>query len=185
MNGGNGAEYIPLEFAILDGPDLNAWPVFGKKFPELVQDIAKIKPYAVSKKSLQHYSVKVQPIWCGPEDLLTEKRLGQVAGVIVDAMPKNGLEADLEEKKDTLRQHLIKIKKKYEKDDQVPFKRFGYSVWFVTDDASRLARFRNGFNDVTNIINGANFQYFTEERIFMAHLGAYLSNIYNVLDRGR
>jgi len=185
MNGAHDGERIPLNFAVLDGSNPRNWSIFGKPFPQLIQQVATVTPHAVSDSALAAFAVHVEPIWCSPQELLKEKRLDDVAGVIIDAWPKAALEVDLEQKKETLRQHLLKMKKNCGGGGQAAFKRFGYSVWFLTDNARTVTPYRPGFNDVANIIDGTNFQYFTQERILMEHLAAYLSNIYNALERGK
>jgi hypothetical protein len=185
MSGDQDGERISLNFAILDGHNPRSWTIFGRTFPELMQQVASVRPHAVSDSTLGEFDVRIEAIWCSPEELLREKRLEDVAGVIIDAWPKATLDADLGQKKETLRRHLAQIKKKYGEEDQAAFNRFGYSVWFLTDNASTVAPYRPDFNDVAAIIGGTNFQYFTQERVLIEHLAAYLSNIYNALERGK
>jgi hypothetical protein len=185
MNGGDDAERVPLNFAVLDGSNPADWSIFGKPLPLIMEQVATVTPHAVADSVRQKYAVEVQAMWSNPKDLLKEKTLDNVAGVIIDAWPKATLGTDLEEKKETLRDHLLKVKKKCEPNGQAAFKRFGYSVWFVTDDPRTVMPYRPSFNDVTSLMDATNFQYITQERVLMEHLAAYLSNIYNALERGK
>jgi hypothetical protein len=185
MNGDDEPERLLLNFAVLDGSNPSNWSIFGKPFPEIMQQAANVTPYAVGQSVLQRYVVRVEAIWSPPKQLLKEKQLDDVAGVIIDAWPKDTLASDLEEKRETLRDHLLKTKKKCGQNGQAAFKRFGYSVWFVTDHPSTVMPYRPSFNDVASIMESTNFQYITQERVLMEHLAAYLSNIYNALERGK
>src|SRR5882724_8385369 len=111
MNADREGERIPLNFAVLDGSNPKSWSIFGMTFPSLMQQVAKVTPHAVSDTTLEAFDVRVEPLWCSPQELLKEKRLEDIAGVIIDAWPKKTLDADLEQKKETLRQHLLKMKK--------------------------------------------------------------------------
>jgi hypothetical protein len=185
MSGDDDSVRVPLGFAVLDGKDPKNWSVFGKTFPVLMEQVASVEPHAVSASALETFTVRIEPIWCSPEELLKEKRLDDIVGVIIDAWPKAKLDADLEQKKETLRRHLLKMKQHCGDGSTAKFKRFGYSVWFLTDSPRTVTPYRSDFNDVAYIIEGANFQYFTQERILFEHLAAYLSNIYNALERGK
>jgi hypothetical protein len=187
MNGGDGGEPVELHFAILDGSNPRSWIVFNKPFFDLVNEVTDmVTPYAVSDTALATYRVRFQVIWSSPSDLINEKRLRNVVGVIIDALPKDTLQDDLLKKKETLRTHLGNVRKHCSSDSNAALNRFGYSVWFITNDPRTISSYRAEFNDLTHsVIGPANFQYLTEERLLGEHLAAYMSNIYNILERGR
>lgn len=186
MSSGTSVAKFPLHFAILDGSDPTKWSIFGKSFPKLMREAGNVSPFAVDPQNCR-YSVSFEPIWCSPDELLQEERTEHFVGAIIDAWPKDTLEKDLKEKKEKLAHHLAQIRKNSKRDVSPAFERFEYSVWFITNDASTITPYRQDFNfAIAAVIDKTPiFQYFTDERILMAHLATYLSNIYLILERGR
>jgi hypothetical protein len=183
MNGN--PEDMPLFFAILDGPDPKAWPVYDKTFPKVMEKA--VQPHAVSDDLIDDYRVHIEPIWSNPKELLREKRLDQVAGIIIEALPKPNFEQDLEQKLKMLRTHIRRIKLKTKSNGEAVFKRFGYSIWFITDKPSNIKEFVRSVRQTASMLDEAptiNHQFFMAEQALLEHIATYLSNIYLTLDRG-
>ena len=130
-----------LYFAVIDGADPTVWPLFGKRFGDLVADARKAaKPHKVPKRLLELFNVDVKPLLIGPEKLLEEEHLDKIVGVIIDALPHASQAAMLDQKFDILKNlHL----KQLEQSEKPLYQKFGYKVWFATDDAKspEIARF--------------------------------------------
>jgi hypothetical protein len=188
MNANNGPEDIPLFFPILDGPKPKEWSLYGQKFPLLIEKAHKsVRPHAVPVDLLNSFSVHIEPIWSDPQELLKEKRLDKLAGIIIEALPKQDIEEDLKQKVKTLRSHIRQIKLKTKSNDDALFKRFGYSIWFMTDNPANIVSFVQNVRDAAAMLDGiakVNHQFFMEEQALLEHLATYLSNVYLTLERG-
>jgi hypothetical protein len=140
----------------------------------------------VSADLLQDYSVQVEPIWSGPKELLEEKSLEGVVGVIIDAFPKPDLDADHHEKVSMLRRHFRRLNNENRNNADALFRRFGYSIWFMTDRSTSIAGFVGSVRDAAAAHIGVDpieYQVFKEEGWLARHLTSYLQNIYFRLGR--
>jgi hypothetical protein len=181
------AQTVRLSFAILDGSDPKIWTLFGKRFPVLLTEAcAAAQLEDVSPELLQDYSVEVDPIWSGPTELLKETTLDRVVGVIVDAFPKPNAAKDQDEKVDTLRRHVQRVHHANRNNADALFRRFRYSVWFMTDKTANIAAFKDRVLDtVGNIIGKERLEYqvFKEPDLLPLHLTSYMDYIYFRLGR--
>jgi hypothetical protein len=176
--------HTTLFFAVLDGADPNTWEVFNRKFPELMAEAQKDpKPLGVPLWYLEDLSIAVQLLLVGPEDLLAQKYLDKVVGVIIDGEPKDPTGADLEQKLVTLKRLFMKQTESREKP---LFKRFGYEVWFVTKDKD--SPIFTGFVDKVKDALEAHmdgppprYDYIYEEWILGHALCGYLGGAYRLL----
>jgi hypothetical protein len=187
MNGVH--QTVRLYFAVLDGANPRTWSLYGKSFPELMQDACyAARPEAVSADLLQDYSVQVEPIWSGPEQLLEETALDAVVGVIIDAFPKQDPERDHAEKVDTLRRLVRRLQDRNRGNADALFRRFGYSIWFMTDKSSRIGGFVGSVRDAAAAIIGPKsieHQVFKDKDWLALHLTSYVENVYFRLAQAR
>jgi hypothetical protein len=189
MNGADAVETVRLYFAVLDGPNPKTWSLYGKKFPDFMQKVceaARPDPADVSEDLLQDYTVEIAPIWSGPNDLLKDKSLNEVVGVIIDAFPKADTQADQNEKLRMLRRHVNRLHKLNQDNARASFKRFRYQIWFMTDKSTKVAGFvENAFDAAAAIIGKdlIDHQVFKEEGWLARHLTSYVQNIYVRLGR--
>jgi hypothetical protein len=190
MSGANNAKTVRLYFAVLDGSDPTTWTLYNKSFPTFIQESCKAaRPTTkdVSAYLLKNYSVLIEPIWCGPDQLLEEKALDAVVGVIIDAFPKPNADRDRAEKVEILRGHIQLLHSLNQGNDRAFFKRFGYSIWFMTDDSTEIAGFKDNVIDAAAAIIGLDpieTQTFKREDWLSMYLTFYVQNIYNRLGRG-
>lgn len=187
MKAKKGPKNIRLFFAILDGPNPREWRLNGKEFTKLMEQARAVQPPAVSANTLKTFSVRVEPIWSGPEELLEETHLDQLAGVIIEALSSPNMDDDLEQKVETLRNHILKVKIENKTNSDASFKRFGYSIWFMTDNPAGISRFVQRARDAASMLDEAasiNHQFFSGEQALLGHVATYLSNIYFTLERG-
>ncbi len=190
MNGNHAPVATPLFFAVLDGDNPRDWLLYGKTFSELMAETrSAAEPYAVTRELLQQYRVEFEPIMVSPQDLLEEDRLDKVVGIIIDALPKDGLENDLRRKLEIVRGHIRQVIRRCQADNGAMFKRFGYQFWFVTSDARTIADFVQSVRDLAGDMlrgtTGYDIAYILEKDYLKHHISAYLSRIYFELGSGR
>src|SRR6185503_10103769 len=121
-----------LYFAVIDGEDPTTWQLYGKRFSDLIAEASKAaRPHRVPPQWKALFSIDVKPLLIGPDELLEEKNLDKVIGVIIDAQPNGVAREEFFERK------LFLLKQLYLKQtqdcDKPLFERFGYKVWFATD----------------------------------------------------
>jgi hypothetical protein len=181
---------VQLYFAVLDGPNPKTWRSYGKEFYDFMgKACAAAKPDArvVSPRLLKNYNVEISPIWSTPDNLLREKNLEAMVGVIIDAFPKTNSEADRAQKIDQLRDLVTLLNNDAERQNgATSFKRFGYSIWLLTNETADVASFRESVIDAAGTIIGVrnvNDQVLNHESLLAIHLSIYLQNVYLRLDR--
>jgi hypothetical protein len=178
-----------LYFAVIDGDDPNKWPLFGKNFPDLVTAARKAaKPHKVPDRLRRLFNVVVEPLLIGPDELMEEQNLDKVVGVIIDALPKTAPEAPFFDRKLDLLKNLYL--KQVEKSDKPLFRRFGYKVWFATDntESQEIARF---VENVRYVLEGSlkqkarvDVDYIIDEGILSYLMMQCLHDAYFVLAEG-
>jgi hypothetical protein len=181
-------EDTPLYFAVLDGQSPKDWQLFGKPFPDLMQEAKdKAKPTAVGPDLLETFDIYIQPMLRSPQELLKEKHFDSLAGIIIDALPKQGGSLDLDEKLKTFRHHIRNISTQTKANSDALFRRIGYEIWFISDgDTSKLAGYVREARDAASILQGATIGhvFITTKELLIDHAAHYLSNVYFKMDRG-
>lgn len=141
-------EQTTLYFAVLDGDDPSTWQLYGKRFADLVEAASKgAQPHRVPQQWKNLFSVDVKPLLIGPDELMEEKNLDKIVGVIIDSQPNGVAKDEFFAGKISL---LKQLHLKQTKDCESPlFKRFGYNVWFATDktDSPETANFVDHVRD--------------------------------------
>jgi hypothetical protein len=178
----------PLFFAVLDGQNPKDWTLFGTPFPDLMREAKdKAKPMAVGADLLKTFKIYIEPVLQSPEELLKEKRLDSLAGIIIDALPRQGGSVDLEEKLETFRSHIRQLSKATKANSDALHKRIGYEIWFVSDgDTGKLADYVRRARDAASMLRGTPVGHFfiTTKDLLIDHTALYLSNVYFKMDRG-
>jgi hypothetical protein len=178
----------PLFFAVLDGQSPKDWTLFGKPFPDLMREAKdKAKPTAVGADLLKTFKIYIEPVLQSPEELLKEKHLDSLAGIIIDALPKQGGVVDLDEKLTTFRDHIRQISKATKANSDALHKRIGYEIWFISDrDTDKLAEYVRRARDAASMLQGSSVGHFfiTTKDLLIDHAAHYLSNVYFKMDRG-
>jgi hypothetical protein len=181
---------VRLYFAVLDGSDPTTWSPYGKSFPDFMGDACKAaQPSSrlVSADLLEDYNVRIEPIWSGPDDLLKEQALDRVVGVIIDAFPKPNLHDDRAEKARIMRRHVRRLQESNLANESAFFKHFRYAIWFMTDDTTEIAEFKDSVINAAAKVLGIDRiedQVFTEESLLGVHLKYYVRHIYSILGQG-
>lgn len=147
----------------------------------------KAKPTAVGADLLKTFKIYIEPILQGPDDLLKAKRFDSLAGIIIDALPKQGSPTDLEDKLETFRNHVRQLSKATRANSEALHKRIGYEIWFVSDgDTDKLAKCVRDARDSASILEVTSIAHFfiTSKELLIDHAAHYLSNVYFRMDRG-
>jgi hypothetical protein len=177
-----------LYFAVIDGEDPGKWMLYGKRFSDLIEEASKAaRPYGVPPQWKTLFSIDVKPLLISPDELLEEKNLDKVIGVIIDAQPNGAARDEFFDRK------LFLLKQLYLKQtqdcDQPLFERFGYKVWFATDktDSPETAMFIERVRDAleANIREASvTYDYIVEEGILSYLMMQVVHEAYFTLARG-
>lgn len=181
------AEDVPLFFAVLDGQSPKDWSLFGQSFPEIMKEAKKTKPPAVGAALLKTFKIYVEPVLLGPEELLKEKRLDSLAGIIIDALPKQDGSLELGDKLTTFRNHIRQLSRATKVNADALHRRIGYEIWFVTDrDTDKLSESVQKVRDTAAMLQGTSVghAFITTKELLIDHTARYLSNVYFKMDGG-
>ena len=179
-------EYTKLFVAVIDGEDPKVWRPFKKTFPELAADAFRTSPYGVDDDLIARFKVELEAILLSPADLLRERHLDKIVGVVIDALKQDSADDDFFDRKLGTLRALCREQATFEKP---LFSRFGYRVWFVANDPTAVP-FRRFVFQVREAfaarMKGApvDFQFINEEHMLASTVGAYLSHAYHVLEFG-
>jgi hypothetical protein len=160
-------KHVTLYFAVIDGADPEKWPVFEKPFGELFKAArTHATPNKVTERLRRQFTVEIEPLMVGPAALLEEQNLDKVVGVIIDALPKESGSSEFDSKLDTLQDLFLK---QTEQSDKPLYQKFGYKVWFATDNSESedIARFVDQVRLTleASLKQKVKVDYFTEEAL--------------------
>jgi hypothetical protein len=178
---------VDLHIAVVDGDDPKTWSVFGKKFEEILNDaLAAVEPIGVPERIRNKYQISIKALFATPDELLSGGFQSKIVGFLVDGDAKKNSRADLDRKRDLLKD-MYQLQKS---GDDILFEKFGYRIWFITSDglSEEFARFNEDVREAleSRIGNSAivRFPIVKLEESLPLELSAYLSDAYFSMEKG-